>query len=144
MQFEYTPIVKDQKDNPFWKMRARDQSLLEKELYDRLIFISQLGSSKDEIDRAVYDALVNTRSKKEFGSAPWHGNQPNTGVSALAGAVDKLRKGDLSRKQVEHIEYTLELLAKAYPHKFSNITFVERGEANIKVHLSDLFEVIND
>ena len=111
--------------------------MLEKELQDRLLFICQLGSSKQELDKEVYNLLTNTRSKKDFGSAPHYGNQPNTGIAALAGAVDKLRRGDLSQKQIEHIAPTLEVLAKAYPHKFSELTFVEREMVQVKVQLQE-------
>lgn len=143
MQLEYTPIAKNQKDNPYYKMRTRDQAILEKELQDRLLFLCQLGSSKDKTDKEVYKLLANTPMKAEFGSAPHYGNQANTGLAALAGAIGKLRTGDLSQKQISHIMPTLEVLSKVYPDKFSSITFVERGTANVKVHLSEIFEVID-
>ena len=143
MQIDYSAQVKNQKDNPFYKFRTRDKAMLEKELQDRLMFICQLGASKQELDVEVYKLLANTPMKKEFGSAPHYGNQPNTGIAALAGAVDKLRRGDLSQKQIDNITPTLEVLAKAYPHKFSNITFVEKNIAQVNVPLTELFEVID-
>jgi len=143
MQLEYTADVKNQKDNPFYKFRTRDKMILDKALNDRLLFICQLGSSKQELDREVYKLLVNTPSKKDFGSAPRHGNQPNTGIAALAGAVDKLQRGDLSQKQIDHIKPTLELLARAYPQQFSPIDFVEKNTVNVPVNITDLFEVID-
>jgi hypothetical protein len=143
MQIEYTAQVKNQKDNPFYKFRSRDKVMLEKLLEDRLLFICQLGSSKQELDREVYKLLANTASKKDFGSAPHYNNQPNTGLAALAGAVDKLRRGDLSQKQIDHIAPTLEVLAKAYPHKFCSVTFVEKEMAQINIPFNELFEMVH-
>lgn len=143
MQIEYTAHVKNQKENPFYKFRSRDKAILEKSLEDRILFICQLGSSKQELDREVYKLLAVTPSKKDFGSAPQYDNQPNTGLAALAGAFEKLRRGDLSQKQIDHITPTLEVLAKGYPHKFSNITFIEKEMAQVKIPLTDLFEIVD-
>lgn len=145
MQIEYTAVAKNQKNNPYWKLRSRDQAMLEKALQDRLIFICQLGASKQKLDMDVYEILAKVTSKEDFGSSPDYGNQPNTGLAALAGALDKLRRGDLSQKQIKYITPTLDLLAKAYPRQFSEITFVERElvEVNVNLPLSHLFEVLD-
>lgn len=143
MQIEYTAQVKNQKDNPFYKFRTRDKLTLEKELNDRLLFVCQLGSSKQEFDREVYKLLANTASKKDFGSAPHYNNQPNTGIAALAGAIDKMRRGDLSQKQIDHIVPTLEVLAKAYPHKFCSVTFVEKEMTQVNIPFNQLFEMLD-
>lgn len=142
MQIEYTPIVQQQKDNPYWKLRTRDQLMLEKALQDRLLFLCELGASNQELDVEVYKLLANTKLKKEFGSASHFKHQPNTGLAALAGAIKKLRTGDLSKKQISYISPTIEVLAKAYPHQFANITFVEKGTANVPVNIADIFAVI--
>lgn len=141
MQIEYTPVVQNQKDNPFYIFRPREKAILLKELEDRLLFICQLGTSKDKQDSQVYSYLTQERSKKEFGSAPHYGNQPNTALAALAGSIDKLRRGDLSQKQINNITFTLEVLSKAYPNQFSNITFVERNSIEVEIPLEKFFEI---
>jgi hypothetical protein len=143
-KIEYTPVVKNQKNNPFYKFRTRDSELLLLALQDRMLYICQLGSSRDATDQEVYKLLAVEPSKKLFGSAPHYNNQPNTGLAALAGAIDKLRRGDLSQKQVDHIKPTLKLLAHQYPRKFSDIEFVEQNTASVKVPLTELFDILEN
>jgi hypothetical protein len=140
MIYEYTPIEKNQKDNPFFKMRSRDKEHLKKELEDRLLWLCQLGSSKDQTDKQVYSLVFNIADKKEFGSAPKHNNAANTGAAALAGAIEKLRVGDLSQKQVNYIMPILEVCHKVYPQQWSMIEFKEKNTINVPIDLKTIIE----
>lgn len=142
MKYSYTPLVKTQKDNPFYRLNSRDKLALERELLDRLLWINQLGSSKQDHDQVFYETIVNTKNKAVFGSAPHHGNQPNTGIAALAGAVDKLRRGDLSQKQINHMKPVLDALHAHYPHQWSAIEFEEVTEIEVSTPLNKLFDIL--
>ncbi len=142
MKYGYTPVEKNQKNNPFCKMRNSDQTMLQQGLLERLVFLAQLGASKDPHDQNVYDLLCNKTSKADWGSAPIYNNAPNTALAILAGAVEKLQRGDLSLKQVERINTVCECLHIAYPRKFSELELVEETEVAVNVPLSNLFEGI--
>lgn len=143
MKYNYTPVAQNQKDNPFWKLSTREQLSLHKELQDRLTWLCQLGASKDTKDRQFYDALVNQTDRGLFGSAPHYGNQPNTGMAALAGAVDKLTRGDLSQKQFRNIQTVLDACHAHYPHKWCSIEFEEKNTVSVETPLSKLFEIVD-
>tara|TARA_R110000868_G_scaffold123968_3_gene327945 strand:- start:3690 stop:4127 length:438 start_codon:yes stop_codon:yes gene_type:complete len=143
MKYNYTPIVKNQKDNPFWKLNTRDKVSLQKELLDRLLWLNQLGSSKQDLDVKFYHTMVNVKSREFFGSAPNYGNQANTGVAALAGAIDKLTRGDLSQKQFSHMDPLLKAMHNQYPRQWSSIEFEEVTEITVTTPLERLFEIVN-
>jgi hypothetical protein len=143
MKYNYTPVVKTQKNNPFWKLNSRDKASLEKELLDRLLWINQLGASADSKDQEFYATIALTKSREFFGSAPHYGNQANTGLAALAGAVDKLRRGDLSQKQFNNIQPVLDALHKGYPHHWSAVEFEEITQVSVTTPLDKLFEIVD-
>lgn len=136
MKYQYTPITKDQKSNPFCKMTKQDQFLLEQQLNEILHFLCQLGSSNNKRDRQLYDIVTNERSAKQFGKAGEYDWAPNTPLAALSGAVQKLNKGDLSMKQIENIEPLLDVIHQVYPRRFSKIEF----EAVTEIEPADSFE----
>jgi len=123
MKYQYTPITKDQPANPFCKMTKQDSHLLECQLMDILHFLCQLGSSTNPKDREFYTIIVDERNGRLFGKAGDYGWAPNTPLAALSGAVGKLRKGDLSMKQIENISEVLSAVHTVYPHKFSKVSF---------------------
>lgn len=142
MNLEYYKDAKTQKDNPFCKMRNSDRMLLKQTLLDRLLWVNQLGSSRDEFDKKLYDLLAVQPSKKDWGSAPNYNNAPNTGVAILAGAIDKLDRGDLSFKQLKRVELFCEVLNRAYARRWSAVTFTEKDSVDltVKVPFENLFE----
>ena len=139
MKYQYTPITKDQKSNPFCKMTKQDQFLLEQQLNEILHFLCQLGSSNNKRDRQLYDIVTNERSAKQFGKAGEYDWAPNTPLAALSGAVQKLNKGDLSMKQLENIRGVLDAVHKVYPKKFSRVEFESVAETEILTDFERLF-----
>lgn len=140
MKIGYTEVVKDQKNNPFCKLRNSDQTLLKSLLLQRLTWLVQLRTSTEDFDQQVYTVLCDTPDKKEWGSALLHNHSANTGSSILAGAVEKLEKGDLSRKQVNWVNKICSVLHRAYPRKWGELELYLETEVDIKVPLSNLFE----
>tara|TARA_R110000796_G_scaffold229975_1_gene347459 strand:- start:703 stop:1125 length:423 start_codon:yes stop_codon:yes gene_type:complete len=130
MKYSYTPITKNQLDNPFCKLTSQDHHTLERQLQDILHFICQLGASKTAKDREFY-TIMTTLPDRAFGRAPQYSNAPNTGLAAISGACAKMRQGDLSRKQINNIELVLEAVNRFDKKKFSHITFEESSKLTI-------------
>lgn len=145
MKISYTPVVKEQPTNPFCKMTQSDHLIASSKLRERLFWLCQLGSSKDSRDQEIYDALVNHPDKKIWGSAPQHDNRPNTALAILAGAVEKLEKGDLSLKQIKTVNYLCAVLKDLCPRKWNELVFEEvtEIEVNMDLPLHKLFEIVD-
>lgn len=125
MKYNGTIVYKDQKNNGFFKTTARDKASLEKDLLDRLLWLNQLGASTNPKDQEFYTVLTQTQDAM-FGRAPYHNNKKNTGIAALAGAVGKLRTGDLSEKQLKNIQPVLDAMHHHYSTQWSKIEFEEK------------------
>lgn len=123
MIIDYKLEIKTQKNNGFCIFKNSDKHLLTKALEDRLLFLCQLGPSRQDIDKQVYNLLVIDNNKKDFGTSPKYDYASNTGIAALAGAIEKLHKGDISQKQMSQISIILEVMSAVYNKKFSNIQF---------------------
>ena len=108
--------VKNQKDNPFIKMRSEDAQWLREHCNSIIYWIAELQAS----DEQLYSTLTTVRDDM-FGKSS-HKGQKNTALSALAGAAEKLRRGDLSQKQIDHIT---PLLDAAVNHNFVQVVFVD-------------------
>lgn len=141
MKYAITVITKNQPGNGFLKMTPRDKVAFEKELQDRLFWLCQLSGSKLKKDQDIYKALTQIGNAM-FGRAPQHGNTNNTGLSALAGALDKLRRGDLSEKQKNNIQPVLDLMHQEYPDRWSKIEYEETNLEEVKEVFDSLFEQV--
>jgi len=122
-KFTYTPEIKKQAKNPFAKMTPATKNRCQLELRKRLLWLSQLGSSRDTDDQAFYQAFVLETSREHFGRAPEYNNADNTGLAVLSGAVEKLYEGDLSMKQIRYITPVLDTMAQCYPKLWDTIVF---------------------
>lgn len=143
MKYAITIVTKNQPGNGFIRMTARDKAAFEKELQDRLFWLCQLGGSKIEKDQEIYRTLTSVGDKM-FGRAPQHGNTLNTGISALAGAIDKLRRGDLSEKQKDNIQPVLDILHLQYPNVWSKIEYEETSLNEVKQSFDKFFEAVQN
>lgn len=122
-KFTYTPEIKKQAKNPFAKMTPATKNRCQLELRKRLLWLTQLGSSRDSDDQAFYRAFVLETSREHFGRAPEYNNADNTGLAVLSGAVEKLYEGDLSMKQIRYITPVLDTMAQCYPKLWDTIVF---------------------
>lgn len=95
------PEVKNKKDNPFLKMRDEDKMWLREHLNSIIYKIAEMQASHQN----DYNYLAIERDAT-FGKSSVKGI-PNTALAALAGAAEKMRRGDLSLKQLENIESIL-------------------------------------
>ena len=145
MKFTGTVVVKNKKNNGFFVMTPRDKMTLQKELEDRLYWICQLGSSKYKEDQKFYHDITQL-ADNIFGVSPHNDNRPNMAIGALAGVIDKLRRGDISEKQIKNITPVLQVFHIHYPHKWSAIEF-EENVVNIeeaKETFNTLFEMVHN
>jgi len=126
MKVNYKPVVKDQLDNPFWVMTEKDKIRYKDYLVHKQCYAGQLSNSRDPADQAVWQAL--TTPHKYFGRSPHRGNVYNTGMSALGGAIDKLRRGDISSKQVRNIQAVLDILEQHDPKECENCEYVNQSQ----------------
>lgn len=138
MKVNYRPVVRNQLNNPFWVMSARDKIAYRDYLVHKQCHAGQLSNSKDSTDQAVWEAL--TTPHRAFGRSPYNNNQFNTGISALGGAIDKLSRGDISEKQVRNIQPVLDILEKHYPDQCKNCEYVNQAEVSDKKHVLFEFE----
>lgn len=128
MKFTYKPKIKKQANNPFLEMPEASQNRLHAELRKRLLWLCQLSSSSDARDQEFYAAFTQQRDHALFGRSPEYQNAANTGISVLAGAVEKLYAGDLSMKQLKYITPLLQAMSTYYPKQWEQIDFVPHQE----------------
>lgn len=85
-----------------------DRLRLKTALEDLLTEITEHSVSDDDIWRAAVQ-----KDQKLWGRGQWMGQwQPNTMISVLGGAIKKLRDGDLSDKQVQHVNHIMQVAAE--------------------------------
>jgi hypothetical protein len=126
--YNYLPVVKNQKANPFYQLSAKETQRLKGDLSERLGWLVQLSQSRIEFDQEFWSAIMEADTM--FGRSQL--NQcANSALSALGGAVEKLQHGDLSQKQIDNIQPVLDLLHKHYPTLWGKIDFVN-GSVTVK------------
>ena len=136
--YNYLPVVKNQKANPFYQLSAKETLKLKGDLSERLGWLVQKSQSRDKFDQEFWSAIMEADTM--FGRSQL--NQcANSALSALGGAVEKLQHGDLSQKQIDNIQPVLDLLHKHYPALWGKIDFVD-GSVTVKttVDPNQLFE----
>ncbi len=90
----------------FAKISQADTGRLKTALEDLLTEITEHSVSDDEIWRAA-----GQKDQKLWGRGQWMGQwQPNTLISVLGGAIKKLRDGDLTDKQVQHVNNIMQVV----------------------------------
>jgi len=146
MKYNYIPVKANQPDNPFWRITPqKDTVLLQRELEKRLHWVCELGASKTPKDQEVYAALTQPLPQGEsahFGKSGTYGWRANTGIGSMAGAIEKLHRGDISAKQAEHIHNFCKILNTHYPNHWSMIEFEEGAQPQVTTTWDSIFEQI--
>ena len=122
-QYTYTTVVKNQKNNPFTRQDRHQQ--LQNDLSRRLGWLVQLQQTPGTAAQEFWEAM--TTPHKMFGRSSLH-QKPNTGLSALGGACEKLAHGDLSLKQLNNIMPVLKAMSEYWPELWSEIEFQDQTE----------------
>jgi len=106
----------------FAVMRKKDTDLVRQQLERWQCQISEASVQGTDIDQELW-AVATTPDKEIWHRAQQHRNQPNTMISVLAGAIDKLRGGgDLTAKQLGHVIKISEIM-KYFNANDSQVTF---------------------
>lgn len=119
-KIKYVESVKKKKDNPFLTISADDGRWLKNHIDSVIYWVLELHNSDQPAHIEIYKTFTST-TDREFGrSGVRHGY--NTPLAALAGAAEKLRRGDLSRSQVNNITGILNAVAE-FNAAFDEIVF---------------------
>ena len=110
-------------------MRDEDAVWLREHCHRIIYWIAELQAS----DEQLYNTLANTRDNI-FGRTN-HQGKKNTALAALAGAAEKLSRGDLSQKQLDNIR---PIFTGAAKHGHEPVVFEEPLKKHS--HFNDLFE----
>jgi hypothetical protein len=91
----------------FAKLTPNTHQQLQSHLEQLLLDIAESSVQGTKPDQKLWTAAV-LADQELWHRAQQHGNQANTMVSIMAGAISKLRSGgDLTAKQLQHIETAL-------------------------------------
>ena len=120
----YKESAKLKADNPFLTVSTRDATWLKDHIDSVIYWVLELHNSEVVAHREIYHVFTQ-KADAVFGrSSLRHGS--NTPLAALAGAAEKLRRGDLSRSQVTNITGILNTAAD-FNRDFDMIEFKAGG-----------------
>ena len=142
--------IQYRKDQPltaktwFAKFPTKDTPKVLKQLTDWLVLIGEASVQGTENDRELWRDAT-TPDKELWRRSQEHRNQPNTMISVLSGAIEKLlQPGDLTEKQLENVKNIALVMAhytNTTPWTFEEVKSFAPSGSPIQDLQNRLFEI---